>query len=332
MEKRKLGRSDIEVSVLALGCWPLGGGPGWGDQEDSLSIATIHAALDHGINFFDTAEAYANGKSEEIVGRALADRRDRAIIGTKISPTHTEPTVLREYCEASLRRLQIDTIDVYMVHWPITTHTVADSFAVLDDLKREGKIRSIGVSNFGVQQLSEALETGVQIDVNQLCYNLLSRAVEFEIFALCRQHQISVTAYMPLMQGLLADKYRTPEQVPAFRARTRHFRSDRHHARHGEPGAETETFAAIDAIREIAHELGEPMANVALAWVAAKPGVASVLAGGRTPDQVARNVTAASLTLPPELVARLDQVTEELKQRLGPNADYWQGIGDTRTR
>ena len=332
MKNRKLGRSDISVSVLALGCWPLGGGPGWGDQEESLSIATIHAALDHGISFFDTAEGYNAGHSEQVLGKALSDRRDQAIIGTKISPSNTEPSVLRDHCEASLRRLQTDYIDLYMVHWPITTHPVAGSFAVLQDLKAEGKIRAIGVSNFGVQQLTEALETGVQIDANQLCYNMLSRAIEMEILPLCRQHGISVTAYMPLMQGLLAGKYHTPEDVPPFRARTRHFRADRHQARHGEPGAEEETFAAISGIRDIAEELGEPMASVALAWTAARPGVGSVLAGARTPDQVARNVQSARLALSSDVVSRLDQATHALKHKLGPNADFWQGSESTRTR
>ena len=332
METRELGRSGIAVSSLALGCWALGGGDGWGDQDERLTIATIHAALDHGINFFDTAEAYGGGNSEEVVGKALADRRGRAVIATKISPNHTEPSVLRQYCEASLRRLRTDTIDVYMVHWPIRTHSVAASFAVLQELKQEGKIRSIGLSNFGPQDLAEAVGTGVQLDVNQLCYSLLSRAIEFEILPACRRQQISVTTYMPLLQGLLADKYRTPDEVPAFRARTRHFRGDRPGSRHGEPGAEAETFAALAAIREIAQELGKPMDGIALAWVLAKPGVTGVLAGARTPEQVARNVRSAQLSLSPEAVARLDQATDALKHKLGPNADYFQGNGNSRIR
>lgn len=332
METRELGRSGIAVSALALGCWALGGGEGWGDQDESLTIATIHAALDNGINFFDTAEAYGGGNSEEVVGKALADRRDQAIIATKISPNHTEPSVLRQYCEASLRRLRADTIDVYMVHWPIRGHSVADSFAVLQDLKREGKIRSIGLSNFGPQDLAEALSTGAQLDVNQLCYNLLSRAIEFEILPACRRQQISVTTYMPLLQGLLADKYRTPDEVPAFRARTRHFRGDRPGSRHGEPGAEAETFAALAGIRAIAQELGQPMDSVALAWVMAKPGVTSVLAGARTPEQVVRNIRSAQLSLSPEAIARLDTATEALRRKLGPNADYFQGNDNSRIR
>jgi myo-inositol catabolism protein IolS len=234
--------------------------------------------------------------------------------------------------EASLRRLQTDYIDVYMVHWPIRGHDPTSSFEVLDELKREGRIRSIGVSNFGVQDLSEAISTGVQIDANQLCYSLLSRAIEFEILPLCQTHQVSATAYMPLMQGLLTGKYQTPEEVPEFRTRTRHFGGDRPGSRHGEAGAEEETFAAVNAVRDIAKELGQPIANVALAWAMAQPGVDSVLAGARTPEQVARNVQAASLSLPDQVIARLSRVTDALKQKLGPNADYWQGGENSRIR
>jgi myo-inositol catabolism protein IolS len=249
LEKRKLGRSDIEVSVLSLGCWPLAGGSGWGDQSERSAIATIHAALEHGISFFDTAEGYENGVSEEIVGKALADRRDRAIIGTKVSPDHTEPSVLCEYVEAALRRLRTDYVDVYHVHWPIRTHSVADTFAVLQQLKDEGKIRAIGVSNFGPLDLADALTTGVQIDANQLHYSLLSRAIEYEILPLCREKRVGVTTYMPLMQGLLTGKYETVDDVPPFRTRTRHFSGDRPQSRHGGPGAEKELFDAVDAVR-----------------------------------------------------------------------------------
>lgn len=332
MEKRRLGRSDIKVSVLSLGCWAMGGGPGWGELDESIYIATVHKALDVGINFFDTAEMYGNGRSEQVLGKALADRREKAIIGSKIAPAHTAPATLRAHCEASLRRLRTDYIDVYMIHWPVRDRPIAEVLATMEDLKREGKIRSIGVSNFGVQQLSEALATGVQIDVNQLSYSLLSRAIEFEILPLCRQHQVGVTAYMPLMQGLLAGRYRTPDQVPPFRARTRHFSSNRPQARHGEPGAEKEMFAALDAIREIATEMDVPMAELALAWVISRPGVVSAISGARKPEHVERNVGAASLHLSPEVIARLDQATEVLKQKLGPNADYWQSGENSRIR
>ena len=280
----------------------------------------------------DSAEGYEAGVSEEIIGQAIAGRRDQAIIGTKVSPEHTEPLLLRRYFEAALRRLQTDYVDLYHVHWPIRTHPVADTFEVLQQLKDEGKIRAIGVSNFGPMDLAEALATGVQIDANQLHYSLLSRAIEYEILPLCREKQVSVTTYMPLMQGLLTGKYRTVDDVPPFRARTCHFSGDRPQSRHGEPGAEQELFEAVNAVRAIADELGEPMANVALAWAMARPGVTSVIAGARTPDQVARNARAASLSLSPETLARLDAATDPLKQVLGPNADYWQGAENSRIR
>jgi len=332
MEKRTLGRSGIEVSPLSLGCWALAGGSGWGDQDERLAIATIHAALEHGINFFDTAEGYGDGLSEEIVGKALADRRDKAVIASKISPNHTAPGELRGYLEAALRRMQTDYVDVYMIHWPIRTHAVADSLAVLQALKQEGKIRSIGVSNFARLDLTEAVETGVQLDVNQLHYSLLSRAIEFEILPLCRQFGVSVTTYMPLLQGLLTGKYRTLDDVPPFRLRTRHFSGDRPQSRHGDVGAEAEVVDALAGVRAIAKELGEPMANVALAWVMAQPGVASVIAGARSPDQVARNVQATALSLSPETIARLNEATDPVKQALGPNADYWQTAENSRMR
>ncbi|MCD6519044.1 MAG: aldo/keto reductase [Anaerolineae bacterium] len=335
MEKRRLGTSEIEVSVFGLGCWPLGGGPGWGDQDERESIATVHAALDYGINFFDTAEGYNNGRSEEVLGKALEDRRDKALIATKVSPTNTEPATLRAHCEASLRRLRTDYIDLYQVHWPIwpaTNNSVEDAFATLLDLQQEGKIRAIGVSNHGVEQLRQVLATGVPIVSNQLCYNLLSRAIESEILPFCREHGLGVITYMGLMQGLLAGIYRSPDEVPPFRARTRHFSKDRPMARHGEPGAEAETFAALERIRQIADELGYPMAHVALAWVASKPGISCVLVGSRKRDQLARNIEAASLKLPPEVIAKLDEATEELRIKLGPNADYWQGQENSRIR
>ncbi len=332
LETRRLGQSDLRVSALGLGCWPLGGGVGWGDLEERQAIATIHAALDNGITLLDTAEGYNDGHSEEVVGKALVGRRERAVVATKISPSNTEPATLRAHCEASLLRLRTDYIDLYQVHWPIEDASVEDAFATLQALQVEGKVRAIGVSNHGVQQLGEVLATGVCIVSNQLHYNLLSRAIETDIVPLCIEHKIGVIAYMPLMQGLLAGRYASADKVPPFRARTRHFSSTRAEARHGQPGAEAETFEAIAKIRDIAEELEMPMAQLAIAWTLAKPGVSSVLVGSRTPEQIARNAASASVALTSEQVARLDRVTEVLRIKLGPNADYWQGETTTRTR
>ncbi|MEA3407052.1 MAG: aldo/keto reductase [Chloroflexota bacterium] len=330
MEKRTLGDSDFEVSVFGLGCWPLGGGSGWGDQDEKESIATVHAALDHGMTLFDTAEAYNAGRSEEVLGKALEGRRDEALIATKISPSNAEPDTLRAHCEASLERLRTDYIDLYQVHWPITEYPVEDAYATLEDLQKEGKIRGIGVSNHGVKQLGEVFDTGVPIVSNQLSYSLLSRAIETGIAPLCREQGIGIIAYMALMQGLLAGVWDSPDEVPPFRARTRHFSGDRPQARHGEEGAEEEMFAALGRIEEIAGDLGVPMAHVALAWVAAKPGVSCVLVGGRKVHQLERNLGAAELELPPDVIAALDEATEKLRLKLGPNADYFQGSGEGR--
>ncbi len=334
MEMRKCGKSDIEVSVLGMGCWSYGGDEEsyWGKQEQSAVNEVVAAALDRGINYFDTAEGYNAGRSEEALGVALKGRRDEAVISTKIGPDNTAPAVLREHCEASLARLGTDYIDIYYVHWPITEHSVEDAFATLCDLKDEGKIRSLAVSNFGILQLTEALGTGAQIDLNQICYNLLSRAIEVEIVPLCLKHDIGIVPYMPLMQGLLTGKYGSVDEVPPNRRRTRHFRGDVEPARHGDPGAETETFAVLAQLRKICAEEDIPMAQLALAWAMARPGVTSVLVGARDLDQLADNAAAAELTLETELIHHLDDLTYPLLEELGSNADYWQSRENSRSR
>ena len=332
MEKRKCGRSGIQISVLGIGCWSYGGGDYWGPRSQSDVDAVVHKALDLGINYFDSAEAYNEGRSEESLGKALKGRRVEAVIGTKISPSNTQPSVLRSHCEASMRRLQTDYIDIYMVHWPITRYSVEDAFATLMELQSEGKVRSIGVSNFGIQQLTQALSTGARIDVNQLCYNLLSRAIEVEILPLCRSHDIGILGYMPLLQGLLADNYSTADEVPPMRSRTRHFRGDRPESRHGEAGAEDETFKAIAGIREIAKKIGIPMEQLALAWAMARPGITSILVGTRNISQLQDNIEAASVSLSFETIKRLDDLTEPLLEILGSNPDYYLGGDDKRVR
>jgi myo-inositol catabolism protein IolS len=332
LDKRELGTSSIPVSVVGLGCWPLGGGPGWGDIAEKQAIATIHAALDHGITFFDTAEGYNAGNSERVLGRALRGRRDKAVIATKISPSNTAPDTLRSHCEESLERLQTHWIDLYQVHWPIPDERVPVALATLAELQAEGKIRSIGISNHGVSQMQTILEQDVPIASNQLAYNLLCRAIEFEILPLCQRHGISIIPYMPLMQGLLAGRYERADDVPPFRARSRHFSSDRPEARHGEPGAEQETFEAIAAIREIAQDMGVPMAQLSIAWLLRRPGVATVIAGARESWQIEANVAAANLELPPDTIEALDRATEALRRRMGPNADIWQGGENRRTQ
>jgi len=323
MQYRRLGRTDITVSAVAMGCWAIVGDSTWGPQDERDSIAAIHAALDEGINFFDTAEMYGDGYSEQLLGRALADRREEAVIVSKVSPNHLEPNALKEACESSLRRLRTDYLDLYLIHWPNWDIPVERSLGAMAELKRQGKIRAAGVSNFGRQDLTELLQKG-RAEANQLPYSLLFRAVEFEIQQVCADNDISILCYCPLAQGLLTGKFASPDEVPEGRARTRLFSRDRPQSRHSEPGAEKETFEAIERIRDISEELGTAMADVALAWLLHQPAVTAVVAGARNADQVRMNARAGELELSQEMLERLAEATESLKARLGRNPDMWQ--------
>lgn len=263
MEKRICGKSGIEISPMGIGCWAYGGGDYWGPQAQSDVTEVAHAALDAGINFFDTAEGYNAGRSEEALAIALKGRRHEAVIGTKVSTP--DPGTIREHCEASLRRLQTDYVDIYMIHWPHDEFAIEESMAVLTRLREDGLIRAIGVSNFGIGQLTEAIDTGEPIAVNQLCYNLLSRAIEPELLPLCQRNNVGILGYMPLLQGILTGKYKSADEIPPVHSRFRHFDADRANASHGEEGAEEELFETIERIRGIAEAEQVPMSRIAIA-------------------------------------------------------------------
>ncbi len=331
MQLRQLGNSKLMVSPIALGFWGIVGGDYWGPQDETDTINTVSAALDAGINFFDTAEGYGNGYSEEMLGRALGGRRDEAIIASKVSQANLAPTDIRAACERSLKRLNTDTIDLYQVHWPSRAIPFEDSMSTLLDLQREGKIRVIGVSNFGVLDMPDMLQFG-RYDANQLPYSLLWRAIEFDIQPQCAENNISILPYSPLNQALLTGRYSNADEMPFSRTRTRHFRPDRRDSRHYTDGFEDETFAALDDIRQICADIGQSMVHVALAWLLHKPAIDSVLAGARNPQQVESNVIAGNLALSAETMQRLDDATADLKAKLGPDPDMW-GVGaDSRYR
>ncbi len=331
MQLRKLGNSSLMVSPIGVGFWGIVGGDYWGAQDERDTISAAHAALDAGLNFFDTAEGYGNGYSEEMLGRALAGRRDEAIIATKVSQKNLKPAAIRSACERSLKRLQTDVIDLYQAHWPNRQVPFADSMATLLDLQSEGKIRVIGVSNFGKLDMPDMLQWG-RYEANQLPYSLLWRAIEFDIQPQCVEKAIGILPYSPLNQALLAGRYSHADEMPYQRTRTRHFRPDRRDSRHGTSGCEEETFAAVAAIREICADIGEEMAHVALAWLLHKPAVSSVLAGARNRRQVESNAHAGNLKLSDETMQRLDEATDELKQKLGPDPDMWGTGADSRYR
>ncbi|NLW56147.1 MAG: aldo/keto reductase [Firmicutes bacterium] len=347
MEYRKSGKFDLKLGVLGLGCWAFGGGHYWGEQAQKDVNEVVRAAVDLGVNYFDTAEAYNDGKSEESLGQALKGvPRDKVIIGTKISPSNTSPDSLVRHCEQSLKRLGTDYIDLYMVHWPITRKAIAhftdeeievpavdEAFAALRKLKEQGKIRFVGVSNFAANKLEEALDTGTEIAINQLPYNLLCRAIEYDILPHCAEKGIGVIGYMVLLQGILADIYPTLDDVPTWQRRTRHFDARKcKEVRHGEFGAEEETNAALAEIREIARDCGLSMPEIAVKWAMANPAITCVLAGSRNVKELEANVKAVEKPLPLEVVEKLNKVTDHLKEKLGPSFDYYETAANDRTK
>jgi aryl-alcohol dehydrogenase-like predicted oxidoreductase len=326
--------TDIEVSVIAMGCWALAGDTTWGDQSEADSIGAVHAALDAGITFFDTAPGYGDGLSERRLGKGLAGRRERAVIATKIGPDAMRESTLIASVERSLDNLGTDHVDLLQIHWPSREVPLGETWAVLERLRAQGKTRAIGVSNFGPRDLQEALDVGAATRpvTNQLPYSLLSRAIEYEIQPLCEQHGVGILCYSPLLWGLLADKYASADDVPPGRARSRHFSPARPQIRHKEPGCEAETFAALARIRAIAARLGMPMQDLAIAWLLHQPAVTAVLTGIRNAEQAAANVSGASIELDTSTLAELDAATGEVKRLLGANPDLWQSGASTRFR
>jgi myo-inositol catabolism protein IolS len=350
MEGRRCGKSDWTLSALGLGCWSFGGGAYWGDCNQADADAVVRRAVELGITYFDAAEAYNNGRSEAALGIALKGvPREQVLIGTKVSPSHCYSQALPTHCDASLRRLGLDYLDLYMVHWPIHPHsirhftddratidnppTVREAFDSLMRLKAQGRIRHIGVSNFGPSRLREALAVCPEIVVNQLPYSLLTRAVEREAFPECRRLGVGVIGYMTLLQGILADLYPTLNDVPAHQRRTRHFHHSRCElTRHGEAGAEDETNAALAGIRQVAQECGLGMAELAIKWALASRDLTCCLVGARSVRKLEENVRAAREPLPGGIVERLNGITAPLLTALGESFDYYESRANDRTR
>lgn len=233
MQYRQSGKSDLRLSVIGLGCWAFGGGDYWGKQDQKDVNDVVHAAVDHGINYFDVAEVYNEGRSESSLGAALEGiARDKVVIGSKIWPMNCYPGKLEKHCEDSLKRLQTDYLDLYMIHWPIHLHAISrftadpeilnnppdidQVFSILMKLKESGKIRHIGLSNFSKTRLEKDLSPSVSISANQLPYNLFSRAIEFDTIKACQDEGIGIITYMTLMQGILTGKYQTLKDVPEW--------------------------------------------------------------------------------------------------------------------
>jgi myo-inositol catabolism protein IolS len=308
MERRPLGQSGVEVSVIGLGTWPMSG-QWWGDTDDEESIRTIHRALDLGVTLIDTAEGYGRGHSEEVLGRALRGRRHQAVIADKVSPTNLEPETIRSSWEGSCRRLETDYLDVYFIHWPNIDVPIADAMGELERMRAEGKIRAIGVSNFTAAEMEEARRYG-QIDVLQPPYNLFWRFIEREEIPYCIEKNIGIMTYSSLAQGLLTGTLGRDTQFAEGdnRPTTVLFQS----------GTYERCLDAVERMKPLAAEHGKTLAQMAIAWNIHQPGITTSLLGARTVAEIEENAAATTFRLSDDDQAQLGRLGWEVFESL-PN-------------
>lgn len=326
---RPLGTSSLNVSVISFGAWQIGDPDFWGPEDNADPDAVVGAALDAGINLFDTAELYGDGRSEEVLGKALGKRRDDVYVASKVSTRHCTTGGIRTACEDSLRRLGTDRIDLYQVHWPFTEAPYEEVYPALERLKEEGKIVEIGVSNFGPQDLERWMNAGAAVS-NQIGYNLLFRAPEYAMVPACQRYKLGVLTYMPLMQGLLSGRYKSLDDIPVKRRRTRHFSGSRQGTRHGEAGHEEILEDTLADLLDFAEAIRVPLAVLSLSWLIAQPGITSAVLGARNPEQLRSNLLAADLNIGPAAIAQLNEFSYPLKMAMGYNCDMWESEEEKR--
>ena len=306
MQKRKLGKSDIEVSVVGLGCNNFGRRI----HDVAAARAVVHRALDLSVTLFDTADAYGNGTSESFLGEALGARRKQAVVATKFgmgSPGGASRRTIMRTVEASLRRLRTDYIDLYHVHFPDPRTPIEETLGALDELVRQGKVRAIGCSNFSAAQVRQAKDTASKKELSAFVtcqdeYSLLVRGIERDLAPLMREHGMTLLPYAPLAGGFLSGKYRRDKPLPgnARLAYSTHHASDVINERN---------WKLADQLRQFALRRDRSMLDIAFGWLLARPYTASVIAGAMTPEQIEQNVAAGSVNLSAEEVAALDRIT-----------------------
>jgi aryl-alcohol dehydrogenase-like predicted oxidoreductase len=307
MEHVALGRSGLHVSRICFGSWQFGGD--WGSVERDDAKAAVRAAIDRGITFFDTAQAYGFGLSEALLAEALgADiHRDDVIVATKGGLRQTaegierdaSPDFLRDGVERSLRHLGVEAIDLYQVHWPDPTTPLEQTGAALQALKDEGKIRHVGVSNFSPEEMEELSRT-VEVETDQPPYNLFNRAIEDDVLPWCREHDVGVLAYGPLSHGLLSGSF-DPSSLADDDWRRGHAPFE------GE--ALERNLEAVERLRQFAERRGHTLPQLAVAWVLAQPGVHVAIAGARRPAHVEGIAPAAEIHLGEADLAEIDELT-----------------------
>jgi aryl-alcohol dehydrogenase-like predicted oxidoreductase len=299
-ETKVLGDSDLALTRIGFGAWAIGGGDwqfAWGPQDDKESVEAIHRALDLGINWIDTAAVYGLGHSEEIVGKALKSTSAKPYVFTKCEMVWDETRTIsrsmkqiRREVEDSLKRLQIETIDLYQIHWPVPDEEIEEGWATMADLKREGKVRWIGVSNFNVAQMERALKIA-PITSLQPPYSMINRSIEPEILPFCEKHGIGVINYSPMQSGLLTGAM-SKERVAAFPKDD--FRRNAKSFQEPQLSRNLEVAALLGKIGE---RHGVSAGVVAIAWTLANQAVTAAIVGGRSAKQVDGVIAAAEFRL-----------------------------------
>lgn len=308
---RKLGNSDLELTPIGFGAWAIGGGNwefAWGAQDDNESIAAIHRALDHGINWIDTAAIYGLGHSEEMVARALKTASHKPLVFTKCSMRwHADRSIyrslkaesVREELESSLRRLGVETIDLYQIHWPNPETEIEEGWEALAKLREQGKVRWIGVSNFNVEQMKRAQKIA-PITSLQPPYSMLRRAIEEDILPFAQANNIGVINYSPMVSGLLTGKM-TAARVAALPADDWRKRA----VEFNEPRL-SRNLKLVELLREIGAEHKVEPGVVAVAWTLRHPAITAAIVGGRSAQQVDGIVPALTFRLSDEGFARIN--------------------------
>lgn len=313
MKTRQLGNTDMQITPLGFGSWAIGGGGyqfGWGPQDDEQSIATIYHALDLGINWIDTAAVYGLGHSEEVVARALKGRSERPYIFTKCARVWDEhgnitgnlkAQSIRRECENSLRRLQTDVIDLYQMHWPEPEPDIEEGWSTMAELKKEGKVRNIGVCNFNVNQMRRIMQIA-PISSLQPPYSIIHPDVENGILPFCQEHNIGVIVYSPMVSGLLTGSM-TRERIANlpeddWRRRSPDFQEPRL----------SRNLALVERLTDIGFMHNLTPGVVAIAWTLRNPAVTGAIVGGRHPEQVDGIIGAAEFRLTDSEIAQIDEV------------------------
>jgi len=328
MKYGELGNSQLEVSRVMLGTWAMGGWL-WGGTEKNRSEEAILASIDAGINCIDTAPVYGFGLSEEIVGKAIKHRdRDKLVIATKcglvwddrsgatpffdttdnsgkrlcVRRCLRKESILKE-CEESLRRLDVDVIDLYQCHWPHAETPISESMEALIALRDQGKVRAFGVSNYPAGELQQCVDNG-GIASDQPKYSLLSREAEAEILPFCLQHDIGVIAYSPMEMGLLTGKITMDYELPD--------NDTRKQRPWFQPEKRRQVLDALEQVRPVARKHDATLAQVAVAWILSQPGVTAAIVGARNPEQAESNALAARIELASEDIQAVREVFEPL--------------------